>query len=97
MVPASRRRVLAGGLFGVACACVAPRFAYAYAESPSGKFMCPPCGCSADGKTFDKAGDCPACGMPLVPKPADPPKDAAPSAPKAKDAAGGLSGRAPEV
>ena len=34
----SRRRVLRGGLFGVACACVAPGFAYAYAESPTGKW-----------------------------------------------------------
>jgi hypothetical protein len=77
----SRRRVLGAGLFGVACACVvAPRFAYA-AESPTGKYVCPPCGCSADGKEFDKPGDCPACGMPLAPKP----KDAAPTAPKAAD------------
>jgi hypothetical protein len=80
----SRRRVLGAGLFGVACACAAvPRFAYA--QSPTGKWMCPPCGCSADGKTFDAAGDCPACGMPLVPKPADPPKGA--GAPPPKDGA----------
>ncbi len=84
MVPASRRRVLAGGLFGVACACVAPRFAYAYEDSPTGKWICPPCGCSADGKDFDKAGDCPACGMPLIAKP----KDAAPPAPKAGETSG---------
>jgi DNA-directed RNA polymerase subunit RPC12/RpoP len=70
---ASRRRVLAGGLFGAACACVAPRLAFA-ADSPSGKYVCPPCGCSAEGKEFDKAGDCPACGMPLMPKPEGEPK-----------------------
>jgi hypothetical protein len=78
----SRRRVLKVGVFGLVCACVAPRFAYA-AESPSGKYMCPPCGCSADGKVFDAPGDCPACGMPMIPKPADPPKDAVPPPPKA--------------
>jgi hypothetical protein len=90
MAPASRRRVLAGGLFGVACACVAaPRFAYAYAESPTGKWMCPPCGCSADGKEFDKAGDCPACGMPLAPKP----KADVPPAPKASDVEAGSNAK----
>ena len=89
MVPASRRRVLAGGLFGVvACACLAPRFAYAEGESPTGKWMCPPCGCSADGKEFDKAGDCPACGMPLMAKPADPPKGATPPKARADDGDG---------
>jgi hypothetical protein len=79
----SRRGVLRAGVFGVACACLAPRFAYA--ESPSGKYACPPCGCSADGKTFDAPGDCPACGMPLAPKPADPPKGAGAPPPKARD------------
>ncbi len=73
MSATSRRRVIAGGLFGITCACMAPRLAFA-ADSPSGKYMCPPCGCSADGKTFDAPGDCPACGMPLMAKPADPPK-----------------------
>jgi hypothetical protein len=90
MSPASRRGVLRGGLIGVACACLAPRLAYASAESPSGKYVCPPCGCSADGKVFDAPGDCPACGMPLMAKPADPPKDAAPSAPKATAERGGF-------
>lgn len=86
----SRRRVLGAGVLGVVCACAAPRFAFAYADSPTGKWMCPPCGCSADGKAFDAAGDCPACGMPLIPKPADPPKDAAqPPAPKARDEGAG--------
>ena len=82
MIFISRRRVLRNGVLGVACACVAPALAYA-AESPTGKYICPPCGCSADGKDFDKPGDCPACGIPLVPKPADQPKDAAPAPPKA--------------
>jgi hypothetical protein len=88
----TRRRVLRTGIFGVACACAVPGFAFAYAESPTGKYVCPPCGCSADGKTFDAAGECPACGMPLIPKPADPPKDAGPPAPKAGQAGpGGLA------
>lgn len=79
----SRRRALQIGVFGAVCACAAPRLAFA-ADSPSGKYMCPPCGCSADGKEFDKPGDCPACGMPLAPKPADPPKGAGPTPPKAR-------------
>lgn len=79
---ASRRLVLQGGLFGVACACFAARTAVAAetpAPSPTGKYVCPPCGCAADGDVFDAPGACPACGMPLIPKPADQkPKDAAP-------------------
>lgn len=75
MSVASRRLVLQGALFGAACACLAARAAYAAdAPSPTGKWVCPPCGCAADGKEFDKAGACPECGMPLVPKTADAPK-----------------------
>jgi hypothetical protein len=88
MPPSSRRSVLQTGLLGIACACAGVRIAYA-AESPSGKYVCPPCGCSADGKDFDAPGACPACGMPLIPKPADPPKPAAPTPPKAQDGAVG--------
>ena len=81
---ASRRFVLQGGLFGVACACVATRIAFAADAPPSGKYVCPPCGCAADGKEFDAPGACPECGMPLVPKSADSkPKDSAPKPPKA--------------
>ena len=85
MTIASRRLVLQGGLFGVAC--VATRVAFAAetpAPSPTGKYVCPPCGCAADGKEFDKPGACPECGMPLVPKPAD-----APAPPKARDDSSG--------
>ena len=85
----SRRRALKTGLIGLACACVAPRFAFAEGESPTGKWMCPPCGCSADGKEFDKAGDCPACGMPLAPKP----KADVPPAPKASDVEAGSNAK----
>jgi hypothetical protein len=57
---------------GAACACAAAPLAFA--QSPEGKYVCPPCGCSQDGKEFDKPGLCPdaACGMQLVPKPAPP-------------------------
>jgi hypothetical protein len=59
---------------------VAPAFAQSPpAPSPDGQYVCPPCGCSQDGKVFDKPGACPdpACGMMLIPKPADPPKSGA--------------------
>ena len=88
MAFSSRRRVLAIGLMGAACACAGARVAFA-ADSPSGKYVCPPCGCSADGKEFDKPGDCPACGMPLMAKPAAPSKPAQPEPPKTGDAAPG--------
>jgi hypothetical protein len=87
MTIASRRLILQGAVFGVACACVAGVAAAqtpAPPTSPSGKWTCPPCGCAADGKEFDAPGACPECGMPLVPKPAEPkPKDGAPTPPKA--------------
>lgn len=76
MIP--RRRFLAAGALGAACACAA---GWALAQpaaptppgSPSGKWVCPPCGCDADGKTFDASGVCPAdgCGMTLTPKPSE--------------------------
>lgn len=31
-------------------------------------YVCPPCGCAADSKTFDKPGKCPDCGMALIEK-----------------------------
>ncbi|MFL5298413.1 MAG: heavy metal-binding domain-containing protein [Phenylobacterium sp.] len=90
MIPASRRRFLQIGLIGAGCACMAAGAAFAAdAPSPTGKYVCPPCGCSADGKEFDAPGVCPACGMPLIPKPADPPKSGAPTPPKAGAAEGG--------
>jgi len=87
---ASRRLFLQAGVLGAACACAGAAFAQTPAPSPSGKFICPPCGCAADGKVFDAPGTCPECGMALIPKPADAPKDAA-SPPKADAAAGGGS------
>ncbi|HEY0438197.1 MAG TPA: hypothetical protein VGC92_16265 [Phenylobacterium sp.] len=79
MTIASRRRVLQGALFGAACACgVAHAAAAADAPSPTGKYICPPCGCDSDGQDFDKPGACPSCGMPLMAKPAEAPKPEAP-------------------
>ncbi|HLZ76494.1 heavy metal-binding domain-containing protein [Phenylobacterium sp.] len=76
MTLASRRFILQGAFFGVACACAAVGAASAQAPAsppkPGQKYVCPPCGCAADGKEFDAPGACPECGMPLVAKPADP-------------------------
>ena len=42
---------------------------------PTGKvYTCPPCGCDNDGKAYPAPGPCPACGMPLIEKPATEPK-----------------------
>ena len=76
----SRRRALQ--IFALACACVPAGAALAQTPTakPGQKWICPPCGCSADDKEFDAPGQCPACGYALIPKP-DKPKDA--PAPKA--------------
>ena len=34
-------------------------------------YVCPDCGCAADNRTFDKPGNCPECGMPLIEKSAN--------------------------
>jgi DNA-directed RNA polymerase subunit RPC12/RpoP len=86
MTLASRRFILQGALFGVACACAAVGAASAQTPAPPAKpgqkYVCPPCGCAADGKEFDAPGACPECGMPLVPKPAETkPKDGATAPP----------------
>lgn len=85
-VATSRRLILRGALFGVACACAGAgaRVAYAADEpprspkggAPSGKWTCPPCGCASDGKAFDAPGVCPeaGCGMDLIPMPRPEPK-----------------------
>ncbi|HEV7690634.1 MAG TPA: heavy metal-binding domain-containing protein [Hyphomonadaceae bacterium] len=41
--------------------------------APAKKWVCPPCGCAADGKEFDAPGRCPDCGMDLIEKPEDKP------------------------
>ena len=40
------------------CACLAPAVASGQTTSPTGKWVCPPCGCEMDGKDFDAPGDC---------------------------------------
>lgn len=65
----------AAGAAGVAGAALA-------ADMPAKKvYVCPPCGCAADGKEFAQPGACPECGMPLVEKKPEaaqpPPKDGA--------------------
>ena len=69
MVTLARRTFLAAA----ACGCFVATGARAR-TSPSGKYVCPPCGCDMDGKVFDAPGDCPAdgCGMTLIPKPDEP-------------------------
>jgi len=32
------------------------------------QYVCPPCGCSNDGKTHNEPGNCPACNMALIEK-----------------------------
>ena len=78
----SRRLFLGAGVTACGCLAVAAAFAQSPpAPSPSGQYICPPCGCSQDGAVFDKPGVCPdsACGMTLIPKPADPPAGPKPS------------------
>src|SRR5258707_1133145 len=37
-------------------------------QSPAAKvYVCPPCGLDCDHLTFDKPGNCPQCGMTLIP------------------------------
>jgi hypothetical protein len=77
MTVLSRRLFLGAGIAGCGCMAMTVAFAQTPApQSPTGQYICPPCGCDEDGKVFDKPGTCPAagCGMTLIPKPADPPK-----------------------
>lgn len=62
------RRTLMGSV--AACACLSG--AGALARSPDSGFICPPCGCAMDGRRFSEPGNCPACGMALVPATAAP-------------------------
>ena len=34
--------------------------------TPTKRYHCPPCGCASQGKTFDRSGKCPDCGMALI-------------------------------
>jgi transcriptional regulator GlxA family with amidase domain len=42
--------------------------AFADQEAKKAEYICPPCGCDADNKTFNEAGTCPSCRMALVEK-----------------------------
>ncbi len=61
----ARRGLLQGAVASVACACT--HFVPLRAQSARGSYVCPPCGCAADGEEFDGPGRCPACGMTLEP------------------------------
>ncbi|HKE56155.1 MAG TPA: DJ-1/PfpI family protein [Pyrinomonadaceae bacterium] len=36
-------------------------------DQPGNKYICPPCGLPCDKLSFDKPGNCPQCGMTLIP------------------------------
>jgi hypothetical protein len=56
----SRRLFLGAGVTACGCLAVAAAFAQSPpAPSPSGQYICPPCGCSQDGAVFDKPGRLP--------------------------------------
>lgn len=65
----ARRTLLRGTVAGMACACAG--ITLAQAQNDLGPYVCPPCGCAADGRTFEDPGQCPVCGMTLEPR--DPP------------------------
>jgi hypothetical protein len=65
----------AGGLACVGVAGVALAAEPEKGPEKGKAYVCPPCGCAADGKEFPAPGACPECGMPLVEKaPAPAPK-----------------------
>lgn len=72
MCDSSRRAFMGRSLVILGAMTVAGSLGAATAQTPApaGKWICPPCGCAADGKDFDAPGVCPACGIDLVPKPA---------------------------
>lgn len=60
----SRRAFVKQVSLGLAGVTIAARTSFA--ASTTQRYVCPPCGCAADGKIFDRPGKCPACGMTLV-------------------------------
>ncbi|HET9448813.1 MAG TPA: heavy metal-binding domain-containing protein [Steroidobacteraceae bacterium] len=62
-----RRTMLQLSLAGAACACAGVRSSSA--QSTATAWVCPPCGCPMHDVEFAKPGNCPACGMELIPKP----------------------------
>ncbi|THD51431.1 heavy metal-binding domain-containing protein [Phenylobacterium sp.] len=67
MCNSDRRRFLRLGVLAVGAAGLAGA---AMAQEPAKPkvYVCPPCGCAADGKEFPAPGACPECGMPLIEK-----------------------------
>ncbi len=55
-----RRSFIAGSLLALAGG-------QAAAQGGQGGYMCADCGCASDGKLFAAPGNCPSCGMPLIP------------------------------
>jgi hypothetical protein len=80
MCNSDRRHFLAMSVVTVGAVCIGGA-ALAAETAPKKVYVCPPCGCAADGKEFPEPGTCPECGMTLVEKAAEPanpaPKDAA--------------------
>jgi len=50
-------------IYGIAAIAI---LAAAAADTPTKSYVCPSCGCAADGRIFDKPGTCPECGMVLI-------------------------------
>ena len=63
----ARRTMLQLSLAGAACACAGLRVSSA--QSAATAYVCPPCDCPMHDVEFAKPGNCPACGMTLIPKP----------------------------
>jgi len=89
-----RRRVfVTSAMLGVALLAV-PSLLTAEAASAK-KWVCPPCGCAADGKEFDAPGRCPDCAMELIEKPEDKPSPPATAAAATQPTTGDASKDAP--
>ena len=68
MCNSDRRHFLAMSVVALGAAAGAAGMAGAAlaADTPAKKvYVCPPCGCAADGKEFAQPGACPECGNPL--------------------------------
>ena len=71
-MPSRRRFIKTTGAAGIAASCLPWRVwanstEQAGQAAAKGKFVCPPCGQPCDKLNFDGPGNCPQCGMKLVP------------------------------
>ena len=68
----SRRSFLMQSVLAVGAAAASPIAFAAGAPAKAAKsaitYICPPCGCAADGQEFPEPGTCPECGMELIEK-----------------------------